>query len=76
MPGLRLSFLLAIPTIIVGLLLTRSPFMMTSTAPSEGKPWADGPMKLIPTPQFQTKKVLYLPGNYPSLTHLFLDPYG
>jgi hypothetical protein len=28
---------------------------MTSVAPS--KPWADGPLKLVATPQFQTKKV-------------------
>jgi hypothetical protein len=46
--------------------LTRAPFMMTSVAPS--KAWADGPLTLITTPQFQTKKVcapmLYLlPGN-------------
>ncbi|EON95993.1 putative hemerythrin hhe cation binding domain-containing protein [Phaeoacremonium minimum UCRPA7] len=30
--------------------------MMTTTAPSETKPWADGPMKLVTTPQYATKK--------------------
>ena len=58
MPGLQLPILLAIPTILVALLLTRAPFMMTAPAPSE-KPWADGPMKLIPTPLYQTNKVPY-----------------
>lgn len=57
MSGLRLTFILAIPALIVALLLTRSPSMMATTAPSTAKPWADGPMKLIPTPQFKTNKV-------------------
>ncbi len=56
MPSFRSFLLLAVP-ILVGLFVTRSPFMMASTAPSESKPWADGPMKLIPTPQYATKKV-------------------
>jgi hypothetical protein len=55
MAGFRFPLLLAIPTILIGLFLNRSPFMMTSSAPS--KPWADGPMKLIETPQYKTKKV-------------------
>lgn len=42
-------------TLLTALLLSRSPYLMTSTAPT--KPWADGPMKLVVTPQFQTKKV-------------------
>lgn len=47
---------LAIPTILVSLLLTRSPFLM-STSPTTGtKPWADGPMKLITTPQYETNQ--------------------
>ncbi|KAK4200241.1 hypothetical protein QBC40DRAFT_226238 [Triangularia verruculosa] len=50
----RVTLFLSIPFMIIGFLLSRSPFMMTSVSPS--KPWADGPMKLITTPQFQTKK--------------------
>ncbi|KAI0395268.1 hypothetical protein F5Y17DRAFT_424461 [Xylariaceae sp. FL0594] len=52
---LERPILLAIP-ILIGLLLTRSPFFMASVAPTEGKPWADAPIKLITTPQYQTKK--------------------
>lgn len=55
MAGPRTTLLISVPILIFGLLLSRAPFMMTSTAPS--KPWADGPMKLITTPQFETKKV-------------------
>ncbi|KAF6807545.1 hemerythrinHHE cation binding domain-containing protein [Colletotrichum musicola] len=47
--------LLVIPSILISLLLSRSPFMMT-TIPQTTKPWADGPMKLIPTPQYVTNK--------------------
>ena len=39
---------------IIGFLLSRAPYTMTSVAPS--KPWADSPMKLITTPQSLTKK--------------------
>ncbi|CAJ2505243.1 Uu.00g126370.m01.CDS01 [Anthostomella pinea] len=46
---------LAIP-ILIGLFITRSPFLMSAVAPTEGKPWADAPMKLITTPQYETKK--------------------
>jgi len=56
MDNLRPRFILSIPFMVLGFLLTRSPFMMTSVAPA--KPWADGPMKLITTPQFLTKKVI------------------
>ncbi len=55
MDHLKTRFILSIPFMVLGFLLTRSPFMMTSLAPT--KPWADGPMKLITTPQFLTKKV-------------------
>lgn len=47
--------LLAIP-ILIGLFLTRSPLFMTSVTPMESKPWADAPLKLITTPQYETKK--------------------
>ncbi|KAI0407290.1 hypothetical protein F4802DRAFT_554912 [Xylaria palmicola] len=47
--------LLAIP-ILIGLFVTRSPLLMTSTAPSPSKPWADAPLTLITTPQYETKQ--------------------
>ncbi|KAI8626414.1 hypothetical protein F5Y19DRAFT_222730 [Xylariaceae sp. FL1651] len=47
--------LIAIP-ILIGLFFTRSPFLMSALAPTDGKPWADTPMKLITTPQYETKK--------------------
>ncbi|KAL2199441.1 hypothetical protein P885DRAFT_31818 [Corynascus similis CBS 632.67] len=51
-----ISTRLIITTLVTlfGFILTRAPFLMTSVAPS--KPWADGPLRLITTPQFQTKK--------------------
>ncbi|KAI0477332.1 hypothetical protein GGR56DRAFT_691847 [Xylariaceae sp. FL0804] len=52
---LERPILLAIP-ILIGLFLTRSPFLMSAGAPAAGKPWADSPMKLITTPQYETKK--------------------
>ncbi|KAI1393172.1 uncharacterized protein F4822DRAFT_423634 [Hypoxylon trugodes] len=51
--------LIAIP-ILIGLFLTRSPFFMSAPtvdlAAADGKPWADAPIKLVTTPQFETKK--------------------
>ncbi|KAI1490285.1 hypothetical protein F5X96DRAFT_669834 [Biscogniauxia mediterranea] len=47
--------LIAIP-IIIGLFVSQSPFFMSAVAPTEGKPWADAPLKLITTPQYETKK--------------------
>ena len=61
MDSLRTRFILSIPFVILGFLLTRAPFTMTSVAPSQ--PWADGPLKLITTPQFQTKKVRRQPAQ-------------
>ncbi|KAI1292459.1 hypothetical protein F5Y03DRAFT_400432 [Xylaria venustula] len=52
---LNRPILLAIP-ILIGLFVTRSPLLMTSTTPAADKPWADAPLKLITTPQFETKK--------------------
>ncbi|KAK4156158.1 hypothetical protein C8A00DRAFT_30970 [Chaetomidium leptoderma] len=54
MENLRTRFILAIPFMVLGFMLTRAPFMMTSVTPA--KAWADGPLKLVATPQFQTKK--------------------
>jgi hypothetical protein len=48
--------LLAIP-ILIGLFVTRSPYLMSATAPAEGKPWADAPIALITTPQYESKQV-------------------
>ncbi|KAJ3557002.1 hypothetical protein NPX13_g10019 [Xylaria arbuscula] len=52
---LNRPILLAIP-ILIGLFITRSPLLMTSTDPEPTKPWADAPLKLITTPQFETGK--------------------
>jgi hypothetical protein len=53
---LRNPLLFAIP-ILIGLFVTRSPYLMAATAPSEGKPWADVPIALVTTPQYATKQV-------------------
>ncbi|KAK4231122.1 hypothetical protein QBC38DRAFT_466883 [Podospora fimiseda] len=50
----KFGLFLSIPILIIGFLLSRAPFMMTSTTPTN--PWADAPMKLVTTPQFLTKK--------------------
>ncbi|KAI0126850.1 hypothetical protein BJ170DRAFT_630248 [Xylariales sp. AK1849] len=52
---LRNRLLLAIP-ILIGLFFSRSPYTMMATSPTEGKPWADTPIKLLTTPQYQTKE--------------------
>ncbi|KAM7222502.1 hypothetical protein V8F06_001996 [Rhypophila decipiens] len=49
----RSTILISIPFMIISLLLSRAPFKMVSVPPSN--PWADEPMKLITTPQYQTK---------------------
>ncbi|KAH6619339.1 hypothetical protein B0J18DRAFT_241861 [Chaetomium sp. MPI-SDFR-AT-0129] len=54
MGSFRTRLILSLPFVILGFLLTRAPFTMTSVAPS--KPWADGPLTMIATAQFQTKK--------------------
>ncbi|ROT39621.1 hypothetical protein SODALDRAFT_134403 [Sodiomyces alkalinus F11] len=48
--------LLAIPTILVSLLFSRSPFLMSSSPTTGANPWADSPMKLITTPQYETNQ--------------------
>ncbi|KAI1134867.1 hypothetical protein F5Y05DRAFT_193763 [Hypoxylon sp. FL0543] len=51
--------LIAIP-ILIGLFITRSPFFMSAPAldpaAADAKPWADAPIKLVTTPQYETKK--------------------
>ncbi|KAI1074320.1 hypothetical protein F5B20DRAFT_563766 [Whalleya microplaca] len=47
--------LIAIP-ILIGLFATRSPFFMSAVAPTEAQPWADAPIKLVTTPQYETNK--------------------
>ncbi|KAK7750959.1 hypothetical protein SLS62_007092 [Diatrype stigma] len=49
------SLLIVIP-VFIGLFIIRSPFFMASESPAEGKPWADSPIKLLTTPQYETKK--------------------
>ncbi|SPO02368.1 uncharacterized protein DNG_05041 [Cephalotrichum gorgonifer] len=49
-----IQIILALTTLLAGLLFTRAPLMMASEAPKS--PWADGPMKLIATPLYETKK--------------------
>jgi hypothetical protein len=44
----------ALQALFFGSFVSRSPFMMESNPPS--KEWADHPMRLIPTPQFETSK--------------------
>lgn len=48
---------LAIP-ILIALFFAYSPFNMTTEPPSGTKPWADGPISLVNTPQYETKKVM------------------
>ncbi|KAH8682286.1 hypothetical protein BX600DRAFT_39442 [Xylariales sp. PMI_506] len=50
------SILFLVIPLLVGVFLTRSPYMMAATAPSTHKPWADTPIELITTPQYQTKE--------------------
>ncbi|KAI0156697.1 hypothetical protein GGR52DRAFT_196953 [Hypoxylon sp. FL1284] len=49
--------LIAIP-ILIGLFITRSPFFMSAPTVdvAGGQPWADSPIQLVTTPQYETKK--------------------
>lgn len=53
---LNRPILIAIP-IIIGLIVSKSPVFMMANAPTADKPWADQPVALVTTPQFETKKV-------------------
>lgn len=57
MAGPKFSPLLTFAIFAIGVLISRAPFMMTTRPASDAKPWADGPMKLVQTPQYATKKV-------------------
>lgn len=57
MAGPRFSPFLTCAILAFGFLISRAPFMMTTRPASEAKPWADGPIKLVSTPQYTTKKV-------------------
>ena len=58
MPSLfRLSLFLGLVATLFGIFANRSPFMMATTPASASKPWADGPLKLVATPIYETKKV-------------------
>jgi len=50
----KASVFLAVQTLLYAIFVSRSPYTMVTTAPT--KAWADGPMRLIMTPQFETKK--------------------
>ena len=63
-----LTLFLGLATLLFGVFVSRSPFMMTAEPVSGSKPWADQPMKLVATPQYETKKVwhprLAIPGTH------------
>ncbi|KAF4343220.1 hypothetical protein FBEOM_2811 [Fusarium beomiforme] len=40
----------------IAIFLAHSPYLNMSVSPTGSKPWADGPMKLVTTPQYETKK--------------------
>jgi hypothetical protein len=58
MAGQRLFGLIVAQVLFAGLalFLANSPYLNMSVAPTK-QPWADGPMKLVTTPQYETKKV-------------------
>lgn len=58
MAGQRLFGLIVAQVLFAGLalFLANSPYLNMSVAPTK-QPWADGPMKLVITPQYETKKV-------------------
>lgn len=51
------TLFLGLATLLFGVFVSRSPFMMTTAPASGSKPWADQPMKLVATPQYESKKV-------------------
>ncbi|KKA30582.1 hypothetical protein TD95_001096 [Thielaviopsis punctulata] len=51
-----LAVLLVLPAALISLFLSRAPCMMTSTTPTSGVQWADGPLKLVATPTYETKR--------------------
>ncbi|KAF2178209.1 hypothetical protein K469DRAFT_718307 [Zopfia rhizophila CBS 207.26] len=56
MPGPKLEYFVALIVVAIALLYSLNPLMAEQKAPSPGKPWADGPLKLVKTPMFETKK--------------------
>ncbi|KAJ3525965.1 hypothetical protein NM208_g11413 [Fusarium decemcellulare] len=56
MPGQYTLFFFGAQVLFAGLaiFLSSSPYVRMSSAPTQ--PWADGPMKLVVTPQYETKK--------------------
>ncbi|KAL8408696.1 hypothetical protein RB594_007230 [Gaeumannomyces avenae] len=55
MAGLR-ALLISATAIFLAVLFRSSPYIMTTSSPSGSKPWADGPLALIPTPLHTTEK--------------------
>jgi hypothetical protein len=62
MPGQRILLFIVAQALFAGfaILLANSPYRNMSVSPTGSQPWADGPMKLVTTPQYETKKVSQL----------------
>ncbi|KAF5253013.1 hypothetical protein FANTH_2100 [Fusarium anthophilum] len=58
MPGQRFVLFIVAQAFFAGLavFLAYSPYLNMSVSPTGSQPWADGPMKLVTTPQYETKK--------------------
>ncbi|KFA64406.1 hypothetical protein S40285_01070 [Stachybotrys chlorohalonatus IBT 40285] len=54
--SLFFAVFVAFQALIAGLLVNRAPFMMATTPHTTKAVWADQPMQLIPTPQYETKQ--------------------
>lgn len=52
----RASLVLGVVSILVAFFAPQPPFMMASAPASGSKPWADGPMKLVATPIYESNK--------------------
>ena len=51
------SILLAAGSLMVSTFINYSPYTMATTTPAGVDPWADSPIPLVATPQFETGKV-------------------
>jgi hypothetical protein len=62
MSGQRILLFIVAQALFAGLavFLANSPYLDMSASPTGSQPWADGPMKLVTTPQYETKKVSQL----------------
>jgi hypothetical protein len=55
--SMAVSVLLAAGSLIVSTFINYSPYTMATTLPAGVDPWADSPIPLVATPQFETGKV-------------------